>query len=319
VVTGLFQSDGTFGIGVHTSASKLFITVKLTLELTITSWPLSLKIQSYFGCGRVTIDQKRQMCKFEISDLPTLWHIIIPHFLKYPFFGDKHQSFIKYVKNLTLMYPYYLKNKPNLLLSQILYLGYFLNPGSPRTITEYNRLLAILNTDNHTIFNSLNHLNGPNKNIVNKFNNPIINIYFILGVIEGDGCFYVGLRSNRKVRFGFNIGTHIFELDLLYRIKWWLNCGIVSIKAKTWCRYDVEGNKMLRDLFIALVETQGGLLGSKKLNFDTFKEAMSIFTNKGHKTDEGLRRIVEIAYNNTTNKGKSRKLSFQEYLKVHNL
>jgi hypothetical protein len=63
----------------------------------------------------------------------------------------------------------------------------------------------------------------------------------------------------------------------------------------------------------------GGLLGSKSLNFETFKESMNIFVNKEHLTDKGLRRLVEIAYNNTTKKGSGRKHTLQEYLRIHNL
>jgi len=58
----------------------------------------------------------------------------------------------------------------------------------------------------------------------------LLNNYFILGVIEGDGSFYVSLRLNKKIRFGFNIGTHINEIDLLYAIKRYLDCGVVENK-----------------------------------------------------------------------------------------
>jgi hypothetical protein len=67
-----------------------------------------------------------------------------------------------------------------------------------------------------------NNINQEYLNNITKYfekNNTLINIYFIIGIIEGDGSFYVGLRTNRKVRFGFNITTHIYELDLLYKIK----------------------------------------------------------------------------------------------------
>lgn len=49
------------------------------------------------------------------------------------------------------------------------------------------------------------------------------NIYFIIGLIEGDGSFYVGLRKNKilskTIRFGFNITTQLSDLFLLYAIK----------------------------------------------------------------------------------------------------
>lgn len=321
IITGVFQSDGSFGIKIIKNKSNLGLQINLyfTLHLSITSLPLILKIKTYFNCGHVIIDKKNQMCKFEITDINSLWHLVIPHFIKYPFFGDKHSSFIKFVKILTLLFPYRNRNKSAFLIGQLIYLGFFLNPGSKRTKQEFNDLFKLLNLKILEIVKSLVYLNNMNIDKYFKISSPIINVYFILGVIEGDGSFYVGLRANRKIRFGFNITTHIYELDLLYQIKWTMNCGNTKIKSPTWCRYEVEGNKMLRNIFIPLVESQGGLLGSKALNFETFKEAMYIFTNKEHLTNKGLKRLVEITYNNTTKKGKGRKYTLQEYINMNNL
>ncbi len=153
----------------------------------------------------------------------------------------------------------------------------------------------------------------------------MINIYFLIGVVEGDGSFYVGLRNNKKVRFGFNITTHSNEIDLLYKIKWLLNCGTVKNKTNSknnkisnWCRYEVEGSKILRELFIPLIDSTG-LLGSKSINFKTFKEVMIIYRSKDHLTDARHRKIVELIYNETTKKGAGRKLTLQEYLRDNNL
>jgi len=95
-----------------------------------------------------------------------------------------------------------------------------------------------------------------------------INNYFLIGIIEGDGSFYVSLRKNGGVRFGFNITTHILELDMLYAIKIYLDCGIVIIKP-TWCRFVVEGNKDLINILMVIVDSVG-LLGSKADNYLLF-------------------------------------------------
>lgn len=194
-----------------------------------------------------------------------------------------------------------------------------MNPGSKRNIKQFNELFKILKLEKNKIIESLKIFNFIDIAKYFKIHSPIINIYFIMGVIEGDGSFYVGLRTNRKIRFGFNITTHIYELDLLYQIKWTLNCGKTKIKSPTWCRYEVEGNKMLRNIFIPLVESQNGLLGSKSLNFKIFKESMNIFINKEHLTDKGLRKLVEIVYSNSTNIDKNRKYTLQEYIDINNL
>jgi len=142
-----------------------------------------------------------------------------------------------------------------------------------------------------------------------------LNSYFLIGVIEGDGSFYIGLRPNRKLRFGFNITTHIDDLDLLYRIKFFLNCGIVRITGKNYCRYEVEGTKQLLNLFIPLV-CSIGLIGAKSINFQLFKEALKLYANNEHKTEVGFNKILKLAYS-TPQSDKNKKLTINEYLEKY--
>jgi hypothetical protein len=46
-------------------------------------------------------------------------------------------------------------------------------------------------------------------------------------------------------------------------------CLNVKIKSKTGCRYEVEGNKILQNVLIPLVESFG-LLGAKSLKYHKF-------------------------------------------------
>jgi hypothetical protein len=46
---------------------------------------------------------------------------------------------------------------------------------------------------------------------------------------------------------------------------------------------------------------------------------MNIFTKKEHLTDEGLRKLAEIVYNNTSKKGIGRKYTLEQYLQINNL
>jgi hypothetical protein len=165
-----------------------------------------------------------------------LWHVIIPHFINYPLYGAKHLSFIKFVHVLSILYPYHNKNKPALLLGQVIYLAGIINPGTKRNLSDLENYFNKLNLNSIIISKSILPLTYSinNKNSFNKLSiiNVELNIYFIIGLIEGDGSFYVGLRNNRKIRFGFNLTTHINELDLLYKIKFRLNCGIVRICLK---------------------------------------------------------------------------------------
>ena len=69
----------------------------------------------------------------------------------------------------------------------------------------------------------------------------------------------------------------------------------------------------MRNILIPLVHSIS-LLSSKFVNFKAFKEAMDIYIKKEHLTDEGLIRLVQIAYSSTT-KGKRRRYTLEGYLK----
>jgi hypothetical protein len=260
-------------------------------------------VQSYFGCGRLNLRKDRKICRYEITSINELWHVLIPHFLNYPLFGFKHIAFIRFVQSLSLLYPYVNKKnkKSSLLLGKVLFLMSIFNPINSRNTSEiekYQKKLEIDNDNREEIIKSINtEFNNSNfllySNYFSQINLFNINIFFILGIIEGDGSFYFGLRKDKNLRFGFNITTHILELDLMYAIKFRLNCGNVKIKSKTWCRYEVEGNKMLRNIFIPLVESFG-LSGAKSLKYLKFKEAMSIYITKEDKTEKGFNRILVL-------------------------
>lgn len=95
------------------------------------------------------------MCQFEITDVYSLWHVIIPHFLKYPLFGYKNLVFIKFTHALSLLFPYVSKKKPASLIGKVLYLMSLVNPGTSRKTSEINRLMKTLNLNKEEIINSV--------------------------------------------------------------------------------------------------------------------------------------------------------------------
>lgn len=287
----------------------------------MTSLDLLKKIKSYFGCGNIYINNKKNTCSYAVTDFFSLWHIIILHFYNYPLTSAKHKSFIIFAEILVLLYPLYRKKKSNLVLSYIVNRIWNMNSASHRTLIDKETYITKnqLNQYDRNLF-SLKETQTFTKNIekirrnLNLHLKPLdlLNNYFILGVIEGDGSFYVSLRLNKKIRFGFNIGTHINEIDLLYAIKRYLDCGVVENKV-TWCRYIVEGNNDLRNRLMVLVDPVG-LSGSKSINYDVFQKVMNLYINKEHQTPTGFLKIANLVY--SLNEGKKRKLTIKEYLEI---
>ena len=186
--------------------SGLYIKPYLSIELHIESFFLLKKVQSYFSCGRLSIRKDRKICIYEISQFNELWNILIPHFLKYPLFGLKHVAFIRFVQALSLLYPYAGKTKSPLLLGKVIYLMSTLNPINKRSVSEidnyYNKLGINNKQEREEIIRSINSdFYNSNKfsyyKIFSETSLFNINIFFIIGIIEGDGSFYFSLSASR--------------------------------------------------------------------------------------------------------------------------
>lgn len=321
-ITGLTQSDGSFGF----SFSEVVYGCKLkarpffAIELNNVSYDLLKEVQSYFGCGNLSY-VKNNKAVFSITDIKLLWHVIVPHFLKYPLYGGKQFAFIKFIEGLNISYQYWYKRRTPIVVGQIIYLCGLINAGTQRTQEDINNYYKTLGVNETIIkksllpyqksFTSLESNEGYYDSLV------LVNIYFIIGLINGDGSFYVGLRDSGQVQFGFNITTHNGEIDLLTLIRQRFRCGIVSYESSTWCRYEVTGVVMIRKILIPLVDTIG-LGGGKSINYDIFKEAMHLYITKEYLTKSGHRRLAIISYS-TTASDRYRKLTLEEYLIKHNL
>jgi hypothetical protein len=115
---------------------------------------------------------------------------------------------------MILLFPHYNKNKPKLLIYEIIKYSYFMNEGTNRNDKEFKNLLF-------TYFDDLKE----NNNKINLYlpqnfiKSSEIELNTILGIIEGDGTFYISFDAGFKFRFGFNITTSLKDLPTLYRIK----------------------------------------------------------------------------------------------------
>ena len=165
VISGLIQSDGSFGIKINKVNYGIGLSVNafLIIELSKKSLPLLKSVHNYFGCGTLNIREDRNMCKFEITDINSLFHIVIPHFLNYPLFGEKYKSFVKFAQALTLLYPYHKKNKPQILLSKVIYLSAIINPETKRDLSKLEGYYKLLNVNKEDIIKpSISELNFEN-------------------------------------------------------------------------------------------------------------------------------------------------------------
>ena len=159
IVSGVTQSDGSFGISFKMTNSKFGYKISpfYRIELTLASINLINTIHKFFNNqganGRTGIRMLRGTCYYEITDLYSLWHVVVPHFLKYPLYGYKQIVFYKFVQILALLYPYFNKKyKPDLIIGKILYLTLNLN----LSIKKNGNRSSLLHLRSEKIYNKIN-------------------------------------------------------------------------------------------------------------------------------------------------------------------
>jgi hypothetical protein len=63
----------------------------------------------------------------------------------------------------------------------------------------------------------------------------LLNPYWIVGFVDGEGCFYIGINRHLKSRMGFQVLPEFRvvqaarDVELLYRLKSFFGCGQVVL------------------------------------------------------------------------------------------
>ena len=161
-------------------------------------------------------------------------------------------------------------------------------------------------SSNLHIFDSTIHLELPS--IVNHS----LEDQFIMGLIDGDGCFTVNFLADKKLLFGLHITGHTSARELLEKIKHKLHCGVVQVKNKGTLRYQVDSINAIRDQVIPFVDKYK-LFTNKAIHYSIFKQVVNLVKSGSHLSDDGFLKIMDLAYDMNL-EGKPRKLTKQEYI-----
>jgi len=125
---------------------------------------------------------------------------------------------------------------------------------------------------------------------------------WLKGFIDGEGCFYVGILKNKsmsegvQVQLEFTIVQHKKDIKLLYAIRKYFGCGIVSSnrgkESEVWM-YRVRKYESLGKVIIPFF-VKNELLTGKKFDFNKFREVYMLMEKKEHLTKEGLLKIRKL-------------------------
>jgi hypothetical protein len=88
-----------------------------------------------------------------------------------------------------------------------------------------------------------------NKNLL--YNASLINPHWIVGFIDGEGCFHVSVSKNNSMKLGyqvtleFSITQHIRDKKLMEKLIKFFGCGYVINDTPTKLQYRIRNKKDL--------------------------------------------------------------------------
>ena len=127
--------------------------------------------------------------------------------------------------------------------------------------------------------------------------------YYILGLVDGEGCFSVSVKKQDDTRFGWVIDPifHITQhrdykvvLEICRRV---FSCGRIIPKPgqeDTVLQYVVDNRRDLTEKIITFFRRNEPIV--KARDFEYFERIVRALDQGEHKRAEGLRKLVEIAY-----------------------
>ena len=134
-----------------------------------------------------------------------------------------------------------------------------------------------------------------------------LNAQWIVGFVDGEGCFHIGINKNQKMKLGvqvlpeFTVVQHQVDEQVLYALKAYFGCGVVRKNhgTRVWDR--VRGQENLRNRIIPFFEKHQ-LKTRKRVDFAKFRKVLLLMEKEEHLKAEGLEKIRQIktTMNSTT-------------------
>lgn len=135
---------------------------------------------------------------------------------------------------------------------------------------------------------------------------PTVSSDYIVGITDGEGCFYVNFSKVKAYKTGFRIQLHFHmklqerDKDLLFKVCKTLKCGNVYFQRDnrenhTHCyRYTVGSQKDIFEKIIPFFQQHQLQTFSKRRSFDAFCRIAEIVKKGDHLNLKGIEKIKKI-------------------------
>jgi LAGLIDADG endonuclease len=150
---------------------------------------------------------------------------------------------------------------------------------------------------------------------------PTLEAWWVVGFIDGEGCFSVSIHRNRGAPHGWQLmpavlafqhRDHAHVLEELCRF---FGCGVVRAKgpASSVLTYSVQGRRRLLGTVIPFFELHP--LVVKAHDFAAFATIVRSLAAKEHLQRDGFERLIRLAYG-MNGRGKQRSRSLEDVLGI---
>lgn len=128
---------------------------------------------------------------------------------------------------------------------------------------------------------------------------------WIVGFVDGEGCFSVSIFKNRTSKSGFQVMPEFVvtqgqkSLNVLEDIKSFFGCGSICVNRRydnhkeNIYRYCVRSMKDIHEIIIPFFR-ENQLKTSKKFDFELFCKIVEMIIHRKHLTEDGLQSIRDL-------------------------
>ena len=132
---------------------------------------------------------------------------------------------------------------------------------------------------------------------------------WIVGFVDGEGCFHVGLNPHEEMTAGFQVlpeftvVQHRRDIQLLHALKAFFGCGVVRVNREDRMAYRVRRLEHLKEKIVPFFE-QHPLHSKKRTDFLKFRQVIRLMDKGEHLQPAGIEKIRAIA--SAMNRGRER-------------
>ena len=128
----------------------------------------------------------------------------------------------------------------------------------------------------------------------------ILDAQWIVGFVDGEGCFQVEINSHPEMTTGFQVlpeftvVQHERDVQVLHALKSFFGCGVVRKSNGDRMAYRVRGHEHLSKNIVSFFEKHS-LKTRKQVDFLKFRDIVNLMNRGEYLTRDGVDRIRSIA------------------------